>query len=49
MGKGVVVMVRVETATMVPQVSIAAVVGMAAPGGRGRGQEVGQAAECPGP
>lgn len=31
MGKGVVVMVRVETATMVPQVSIAAVVGMAAP------------------
>lgn len=48
-GKVVVVLVRVYTATVVLQVTIAAVMGTAAPGGRGRGQKVGQAAEYPSP
>lgn len=45
-GEVIAVKVRVYTATVMPQVSIAAVMGMAAPGGR---REVGQAAERPGP
>lgn len=46
MGEVIAVKVRVYMATVMPQVSIAAVMGMAAPGGR---REVGQAAERPGP
>lgn len=44
LGKGVLVMVPVETATVELQVFVAAVVGMAAPGGRG--QEVSREHSC---